>query len=211
MDGNEADMLSGENKLFLQAPPRQHGTVLLIALIMLVALTLGGIALVRSVYTSNIVAGNLAFQQAATNAADVGIASATTWLQTNNVCAETCTLTDDLTSVGYFAKLPPDDPNSPKAWDALWTTLVGQDKVKTMSGSVGGNSVSYVIHRMCNGIGAYEDANCSQSPSIFNVAGANDQSNPDQVLAPSRVYYRITVRVAGPRNTVSYVQSIVSM
>ncbi|MBK7423656.1 MAG: hypothetical protein IPJ48_11460 [Propionivibrio sp.] len=45
---------------------RQGGVVLMIALIILVALTIGGIALVRSVSTTSIIAGNLAFQQAAT-------------------------------------------------------------------------------------------------------------------------------------------------
>jgi Tfp pilus assembly protein PilX len=40
----------------------QQGVVLLMALIMLVALTLAGIALVRSVDTTNLIAGNLAFK-----------------------------------------------------------------------------------------------------------------------------------------------------
>ncbi|MBL0167677.1 MAG: hypothetical protein IPP85_11310 [Propionivibrio sp.] len=48
---------------------RQGGVVLMIALIILVALTIGGIALVRSVSMTSIIAGNLAFQQAATSRA----------------------------------------------------------------------------------------------------------------------------------------------
>jgi hypothetical protein len=31
------------------------------------------------------------------------------------------------------------------------------------------------------------------------------------LATPSQRYYRITVRVAGPRNTVSFVQSVVAM
>src|SRR4051794_33864237 len=49
---------------------RQQGVVLLIALIVLVAMTLAGIGLVRSVDTGNMVAGNLAFKQGATLAGD---------------------------------------------------------------------------------------------------------------------------------------------
>jgi Tfp pilus assembly protein PilX len=43
---------------------RQGGVVLFIALIAMVVLTLGGLALVRSVDTTSSVAGNIAFRQA---------------------------------------------------------------------------------------------------------------------------------------------------
>ena len=49
--------------------PHQRGIVMIVALVVLVAMTLAAIALTRTVYTSNIVAGNLAFQQAATHSA----------------------------------------------------------------------------------------------------------------------------------------------
>ena len=57
-------------------PDRQGGVVLVVALIILVALMLGGIALVRSVGTTNIIAGNLAFQQAATQSGEAGTEAA---------------------------------------------------------------------------------------------------------------------------------------
>jgi Tfp pilus assembly protein PilX len=41
----------------------QRGVVLLVALIILVALTLAGVALIRSVDTANIIAGNLSFHR----------------------------------------------------------------------------------------------------------------------------------------------------
>ena len=62
---------------------RQHGVVLFIALIILVAMTLAGIALVRSVDTNNIISGNLAFKHSSLLAADRGIQAAFVWLNEN--------------------------------------------------------------------------------------------------------------------------------
>jgi Tfp pilus assembly protein PilX len=46
-------------------PRRQRGAILFIALIVLVAMSLAGIALMRSVDTNVLIAGNLAFRQSA--------------------------------------------------------------------------------------------------------------------------------------------------
>ncbi len=59
---------------------RQRGVVLLLALIMLVAMTLAGIVLYRQIGTGLIIARNLSFKRTATVAADRGIEAARTWL-----------------------------------------------------------------------------------------------------------------------------------
>lgn len=100
----------------LVARARQKGVVLMVALIVLVALTLAGIALMRSVDTSTIIAGNLAFQQAATNYGDTGIETAITWLQTNNSGS---TLHNNIYAQGYAASRQ--DPVTGQTWDAFWT------------------------------------------------------------------------------------------
>jgi type IV pilus assembly protein PilX len=51
-------------------PPSERGVVLLVALIILVALTLAGVALIRSVDTANIIAGNLSFRESAVHAGE---------------------------------------------------------------------------------------------------------------------------------------------
>ena len=58
----------------------QRGVVLFIALIVLVAMSLAGIALMRSVDTNVLVAGNLAFRQTNTMYGDVGVEAASTTL-----------------------------------------------------------------------------------------------------------------------------------
>lgn len=56
----------------------QRGVVLFFALISLLAIMLAAVALVRSVDTSTIIAGNLAFKQSATSSGDAGTETAVT-------------------------------------------------------------------------------------------------------------------------------------
>src|SRR5881409_243746 len=67
----------------LQLRARQVGTILIIALIVLVAMTLAGIATMRSVDTATITAGNIGLRQASVNAADQGIQAGVNWLTAN--------------------------------------------------------------------------------------------------------------------------------
>src|SRR5205809_7046317 len=55
---------------------RERGVVMFIALLVMVALSLTGIALIRSAVTATVVAGNLAFKQAAVYAVDRSIEQA---------------------------------------------------------------------------------------------------------------------------------------
>ena len=68
----------------IAAPRRERGLVLFIALIVLVAMSLAGVALMRSVDTGTVVAGNMAFKQAAIMVADRGTQEAAKWLQDNS-------------------------------------------------------------------------------------------------------------------------------
>lgn len=61
----------------------QQGIVLLVALIALVALSLSGIVLMRSVDTSNVISGNFAFNEATTQMAEVGINEAQSFIAGN--------------------------------------------------------------------------------------------------------------------------------
>ena len=84
----------------LKMKNRQHGVVLFIALIILVAMTLAGIALVRSVDTNNIISGNLAFKQSSLLAADRGIQAAFVWLNENRDKLNNSDL-----GAGYFSSI----------------------------------------------------------------------------------------------------------
>jgi len=190
-------------------PARQNGVVLLIALIVLVAMTLAGIALVRSVNTTNIIAGNMAFQQSATQSGDAGVETAATWLNASN---NNITLNSDNIGNAYAANgnNPANNPAANQSWDAYWTQTLAA-RARTLPTDAAGNTVSYVIDRLCALAGSPSvGANCTTSP-VVNPGDVVDLTNPNPLLPTSSVYYRITSRIAGPRNTISYVQTIISM
>ena len=85
---------------------KQKGVVLFIALIVLVAMTLAGIGMLRSVDTGNLISGNLAFKQSTLNASDLGIETAFQWLLTQ---AGTTALDASITASGYYANPPAND------------------------------------------------------------------------------------------------------
>jgi Tfp pilus assembly protein PilX len=200
----------------IQEPRNQGGVVLVIALIMLVAMTLAGIALVRSVDTSTMIAGNLAFKQSATYSGDRGVEYAITWLTDNSG-----SLQNDSPANGYYASsqdtLDLTGNKTPSAADDLdWSSGGGVVKILTTPDAAG-NTVAYIINRMCNTAGPLNGATCAteQDTQAGGSLGGMRQMMTYQPGAWSTVanrgYYRITVRVAGPRNNVSYVQAIISL
>ena len=188
--------------------PRQRGLVLIVALIMLVAMTMGGMALISAVYTSSLAAGNISFQQSATFSGDAGIEDAVTWLQANRGGA---TLQKNSPANGYVASR--EDPGSTQNWHQFWVELQNAQQVKSLGAAdASGNSVAYIIHRLCNQAGApTAGIGCATSQAVEANSGNNRDSGTVAIRFNSEVYYRITSRVTGPRSTVSYVQAVVAM
>jgi type IV pilus assembly protein PilX len=201
---------------------RQRGVVLLVALVVLVAMTLAGIALVRSVYTTNLIAANMGYRQAATNYGDVGIETAVNWLESQSSGS---TLYQNVSTEGYTAVQSDPDPVTHQSWDSYWSGLVSANQVKQLKDASGapikdiaGNSISYAIHRLCNGLGApgstsgATTVSCAQSPATSVASSGNGKGAGVLSLSYSgQIYYRITVQVNGPHNTTSYVQAVVAM
>jgi Tfp pilus assembly protein PilX len=187
---------------------RQAGVVLMMALIVLVAMTLAGIALVRSVDTSNVIAGNLAFQQAATHAGDAGTEAAVNWLQANNTGT---TLYANIFGQGYAASRQ--DPAPSQSWGDFWSAvLVPAGQVVALAPDAAGNTVSYTIQRLCNATGdPTSGVGCAVTQSVGAMASSSKTAGTVALLYASQIYYRVTTRIAGPRNTVSYVQTIVAL
>ncbi len=201
---------------------RQQGVVLLIALIVLVAMTLAGIGLVRSVDTGNMVAGNMAFKQGATLAGDAGTEQAIGWLTPLNGSA---TLYENNVAAGYYATsqstLDPTNRNSTSTTPAVdWednncSGLTFSVCVKPAPAiSVGDNSVSYIIHRLCL---AESDPNSASNTCVtYQSSSSTSPNRGDMGYGKSKrfeplpgPYYRIVSRVQGPRNTVSFVEAMI--
>lgn len=190
----------------------QRGAVLIVTLILLVAMTIGAVGLIRSVDTGNLIAGNLAFQQSATNSADVAVEAAVSWLQSNSSLLNNDSTTNDpTTSNGYFATVVNQNPSSTQKWEAFWNaSLAGAAKKLAVNSA--GNTVFYVIHRQCAyALPPSQGGNCSASLAVTSATGNTEEAGQVQLNGSSGVYYRITVRVDGPRNTASYVQAVVSL
>jgi Tfp pilus assembly protein PilX len=187
-------------------PSRARGAVLFIALIVLVAMTLAGIAIMRSVDTITLIAGNLAFKQGTIQSSDNGIEGGFQWLLANRA-----TLANDNLASGYYSSRPAGTLN----WNdpATWASAVA------LPADAAGNTISYLIHRMCTlSSAAYNAANqqCALDAPATGVPPPPAMGDSFTVGAPGylqdpKVYYRITVRTQGPRNTTSFVQSMVSI
>lgn len=197
-------------------PKRQRGFVLILALIVLVAMSLAAVALLRSVSTTNLIAGNLAFQQAATASADQGMEAAAQWLTANSAA-----LTSDNTAQGYlsYRQDPTITSTAVQSWDDFWTNTLSTaatpvNVFTTASPDAAGNAVSYVIQRMCATSGTANTSSnvCSVPPTNSTPCpNCSQDAGTTNPLGVKPIYYRITVRVAGPRNTVTYTQAMVSL
>ena len=196
---------------------RQGGVVILLVLIVLLAMTLGGLALMRSMDTSNLIAGNMAFQQAATQAADTGVEAAVAWLETNNAGGG---LNSNLPSLGYTASTV--NMTASQVGSAFWSALsasgvcrLGASRACVVSDyfdpNKGGNAVSYMIQRLCDGAGSPSSTACAIPQVSAGGSGNNEGAGDTTITRVTAVMYRITVRVDGPRNTTSYVQALVSL
>lgn len=196
---------------------KQRGVVLFLALIALVVMSLAAVALIRSVDTNSVIAGNLAFKQAATASADAGVEAAINWLNANNSGGS---LDSSVFSVGYTANITNDYVGTPGA-EAYWNSLVASGVCNLpMVGGVctaspgtvdaAGNLVAFMIQRMCRSAGSKAAAaGCSSATSSGGGGSAEDGSDPFSVS--TTIYYRVLVRVTGPRNTTSYVQSVLAL
>jgi type IV pilus assembly protein PilX len=164
---------------------RQGGVILFFTLIALVVMSLAAVALIRSVDTSTMIGGNLAFKQAGTSSADEGVEAAIAWLtaaqatmQTNNLNVyNNTTHAFNITggasgfttasgaaccaNAGYYSNADPTLSLTSMAWNDSNSTLVADASGNSVDSA--GNTVRYVIQRMCRT--ANELPNLNEQPT----------------------------------------------
>jgi Tfp pilus assembly protein PilX len=210
-------------------PVAQRGMSLLIVLIALLIMSFAAVALLRSSDTGTLVAGNLGFQKAALASGDAATEVAIQWLSDN---AGGDTLFTDDPGNGYFASttdscdLTGSRTPAAVADDVDWTGVDPgnacslEARQVTPDGVEPGYTVRYVVNRVCNAEGDPNSVVAADGVTHMLCsrigAGASEGSTrggPSYGNMPltgeSQQYYRITVRIDGPRNTVRYVQSLV--
>ena len=151
--------------------------MLFIALLVMVALSLAGIALIRSADTATIVAGNLAFKQAAAAAVDRSIEQAVQALFDPQLDPTTSTpvITDknDRPSRPELFRLVrlqrqrhPGDPGRAPIGQRVDRRRPRHDLVPD---DAAGNKSYYVIERMCANPGAAVGSNCNLSSAALGA------------------------------------------
>jgi type IV pilus assembly protein PilX len=203
---------------------QQQGIVLIIALVAVVAMTFAVYAMMRLSTSSLGVAGNIAFKKNATSAADRGVEDAIAFITPQSAIA----LGSDA-APRYYATWNAGAGTEFNPLTHDWSTA-NAHQVTTDDGY--GNNIMYVIHRLCANLGSPTafTQECVR-PSILNNKGGSGTSRSGGATAGGGsggvvgtggsgtvvgaaaslpgAYYRITTRVAGPRNTLSYTQVII--
>jgi Tfp pilus assembly protein PilX len=188
---------------------RQRGAVLFIALIVLVAMTLASIALIRSVDTATLGAGNLAFKQSAVQASERALAMASGFVD-SSAAPQGFLVTGsngntDNNAHNYRASIQPADDfgvptilASRAAFDAVYG---GTNFFKAATGE----ELRFLVDRLCTQPGAYSDDYCAMT---FRPPPGGDEAARNLVAPIPQ--FRVTVRADGPRNTVLFLQTVIT-
>jgi Tfp pilus assembly protein PilX len=205
----------------VQPKKAQNGVVLFIAMVALVVMSLAGVALIRSVDTNSQIAGNLSFRQTSITSASYGIETMTEKLaadaQSNGY------INNKMADNGYYATCRNFDlagatvcSGGKLTQEAFWTASSSRkaDGLDISGGKDAyGNNISYIVERMCDKTGPTEKESClmrlsdadRDSHNVEDIPGVN----PYESLSELPIF-RVTVRVVGPKNTVSYIQAFIS-
>ena len=171
---------------------RQRGMSILLVLVVMVAALLGGLALARVSETGALVAGGVADKDAALHASEIGINAA--YARVLALAAE------DADADGWYfsAVRAPGADGAPSGLD--WSAA---PEIST-----GRFSVRYVVERLCSAAVATDPARqCVLSPAHPMQSA---KAGSEALDVPAGKQYRITVRVTGPRMTLTVVQALVT-
>jgi type IV pilus assembly protein PilX len=174
--------------------PRQDGVVLFIALIAMVILSLGGVALVRSMDAGTSVAGNLAFRQVSVLAVNRAVEDAVDKIYKSAVIN---TLADDLPH-NYYAQLQPGEKSdgTPGVLAGNYTTVQTGYTMGVWTDPASLVEVRHIIERVCNAPGAPTIATCDLLPPKVSPAGTDNEYK--RIPIPPIPHFRISVRVDLP-------------
>jgi hypothetical protein len=164
---------------------------MLVTLVLLAVMLLGGMALARMTEVGTLASGNAAFRDAAIQASEVGI---------NTALATTVGLVNEEVNDGgwYFAQAQGQVDGLPNVdWNAAPEIVVGSYRVR------------YVVERLCQGALPVTDP-ALQCLNRVPASKRSASSNSPQLDPPSVRQFRVTVRVTGPKDTRSWVQSLVT-
>lgn len=217
------------------APRQQRGLVLFFALLALAVMSLAAVALIRSVDTNALLSGNIVYRQSANTATNVALEGVAENIARNIKLADS---TVHHASLGYYANCSQFD-TQPSAqvcdgstlttmkWDDTNSSLVpsqtdGNDEIRNGIDRQG-NEIRYVVERMCNysdaeitaGTAKTDASRCMMASSPNNGETCSHNTNNIELFKrcvsnSDSPLYRITLHIAGPKNTLTFMQSFFS-
>lgn len=193
----------------------QRGVVLLFALIALLVLMIGAVALVRSFNSTLFNTGNIAFKKDLQNQSERAAARILTALDTNGALSSTTIRGQHRQAQNYRARiLDTNEKGIPLALltDAAFNAVA--DPANDFNIADQNVKIRYVVDRLCwiegdettlgasacvVASGASKDDGSSDDPKGSGTGHAQSQQN--------QIVYRLSIRATGPRNTQAYFQS----
>jgi Tfp pilus assembly protein PilX len=175
---------------------RQAGMALPVMLIILVVMMVTSIYMLRATHSTELTTGNLAYNATMSRAVDYGLHTGFQWLSTTATANKGALNTSDKTN-GYEAKL---DTTKGVRDAAFW------NNAKAVT-DPDGNTVDYVIHRLCKLELPYDQTTNSCMLTSANTAqlgnavplGESLAADAPQFAGSPQVHYVITARIHGAR------------
>lgn len=192
----------------------QRGAVLLFAMIALVVLLIGTLALMRSMNTSLFTAGNFGFKRDLTNQGERAMATVLDMVQTGALGNDGARQANASASNYSASVLATNAQGVPLALltDAAFAAVgvAGNDIALADMGV----TVRYVIDRLCVAAGPATQDGCTLAGNLLPAGSsssellrAEDGSSGGVGAVAPQVVYRVSIRVDGPRRTQSFFQS----
>lgn len=196
----------------VSAARSQRGMVAtLLAIIVLVATLLAAVALMRSLDTSNTIAGSLAFRQGVIQESE----RAYTDVKNSTVFSFAEPASDtDVPAAGYFSSLQASAATSKGLPDILvqqataTATVAGVHAMAVLPSTQ--NLVYYVLERLCPATGPADPTKCSVPGATITGGSSSNQSTDKGAPfnSGSTASFRLSVLVKGQKNIVGYTQII---
>lgn len=180
----------------------ERGAALILALVVLLILILGGLAVIRSMNMALTSSGNLAFRRDLVNQAEQAVAKAVA----SSFPLGSAATGSANTSVNYSpVTLAANAQGIPNALldDTVFATVgVASNDLTGASSDV---KIRYVIERLCNV--ATETASADNCVLFEMLPTGRDAAVREYTPPEVQPVYRVTARVLGPRNTKVFIQS----
>lgn len=172
----------------------ERGMTMLLVLVLLSVMLLGGLALARMTEVGTLAAGNSAFRETAIQASEIGINTAFFAVQNE--------INNENANIGgwYFA--------SRQDTDARGIPQVDFENAREVV--AGAYNLRFVVDRVCSIDGVTDPMRqcLVKAEKVLETSGIDGSS--DKIDPPMARQFRVTVRVRGPKDTLVWVQSMVT-